>query len=168
MIKRIFTFATCAVVAGFAAGIFAGGIFQAALAADGQAGEKIITVRLALGKDGDRKRLFHPQSLTFQRGKRYRLVIHNPILEVHEFDSPGLVEAVWSSHVKVLDGYGAGSRTVAIIVGTPAEIEIVPGASVEWEFVPVAAGRYEMVCDTLDQSAKTHAAGGMTGSILVE
>ena len=163
MIIRIVAFLAFAVFAAIS-----GAAFGPALAGGGKANHKIVTVQLALGKDGDEKRLFHPSALTLQTGQRYRLVIHNPSLEVHEFDSPGLVDAVWSSHVRVLDGYGRGSQTVANIVGKPAEIEIFPGGSVEWEFVPVAAGRYEIICDTLDQSGKTHTTGGMTGSVLVK
>jgi len=157
------SFVMCAVIFTFTAAPFN------SAAADGDHDDqKVIVVKLTLGMDGDKKRRFHPAKLNFERSKRYRLVISNPSLEVHEFDSPGFVEAVWSSHVNVRDGYEKGAQTVATIVGTPAEIEIVPGGSVEWEFVPVAAGQYEMVCDTKDQAGKTHTASGMRGTILVK
>ncbi len=169
MVTRIETFVICAVFAAMFGFAFNPALANGNKDADkNKAEQKVITVTMALGSDTDKKRRFHPHNLTFQKGKRYRLVIHNPSLDVHEFDSPGLVGAVWSSHVKVLDGYGEGAQVVAIVVGTPAEIEILPGASIEWEFVPVAAGRYEMICDTKDQKGKTHTSQGMTGTILVQ
>jgi uncharacterized cupredoxin-like copper-binding protein len=121
---------------------------------------------LSLGQEDERKRLFHPDRLVLVAGKRYTLVIQNPSLEVHEFDAPGLVAAAWSSHVKVLDDIGATARPIAKIVGTPAEMEILPGGSVEWTFVPVVAGSYDILCDIKDQSGKTHTAMGMQGTIV--
>ncbi len=126
-----------------------------------------IRVDLVLGSQNDRKRLFHPDRLELKVGQRYTLVVSNPSMEIHEFHSPGLVEASWSSEVKVLDGIGEATFPMAVIVGTPDEIEIAPGSTVEWTFVAVKPGTYEMVCDTLDQQHKTHTEAGMLGKIVI-
>jgi len=89
-------------------------------------------------------------------------------MEVHEFDAPDLVAAVWSSRVKVLNDIGESAYPVATVVGKPAEIEVFPGSSVEWTFVPVAVGNYGMLCDIQDQSGKTHTEMGMKGVIVVK
>ncbi len=141
---------------------------SAALAAEDGGKAKPQKIFLSLGREGDRKRLFHPDRLSLSVGKPYTLVIENPSLDVHEFDAPGLVSAAWSSDVKVLDDIGATARPLAKIVGTPAEIEIMPGGSVEWTFVPVVAGSYDILCDIEDQSGKTHTAMGMKGTIIVK
>jgi uncharacterized cupredoxin-like copper-binding protein len=124
-------------------------------------------VVLTLGREGDRKRLFHPDRLTFEAGKRYTLVIDNPSLEVHEFDAPSFMAAVGSSRVKVLNDIGESAYPVAKIVGKPAEIEVFPGSSVEWTFVPGVVGKYDMLCDIQTQSGKTHTEIGMKGIIVV-
>ncbi len=144
------------------------GFTGTSFAAGDLAGQKAERVLLTLGKDGDKKKLFHPDRLNLKAGKRYTLVIHNPSAEVHEFDSPGLVGAVWSSGVKIFEDIGASARPVAEVVGTPAEMEVFPGNTVEWTFVTVAAGRYDMLCDIEDQSGKTHTEMGMKGLIVVE
>lgn len=125
-------------------------------------------VVLTLGREGDKKRLFHPDRIVLEAGKRYTLVINNPSMEVHEFDAPGLVAAAWSSSVKVLDDFGAAAYPIANVVGKPAEIKVFPGGSVEWTFVPVVAGSYDLLCDVLDQSGKTHTETGMKGVIVVK
>ncbi len=125
-------------------------------------------VVLTLGSEDNKKRLFHPERLILKARERYTLVIENPSFEVHEFDSPGLVEAAWSSSVKVLDGIGETALPVAKIVGKLAEVEIFPGNSIEWTFVPVVTGSYDVLCDIEDQSGKTHTEMGMKGTIVVE
>mgnify|MGYP003959037595 FL=1 len=122
---------------------------------------------MSLGSEDNHKRLFHPDGLIFEKGKRYTLVIENPSNETHEFDSPGLVAAARSSQVNVLDGYGGTALPVAIVVGSPDELVVSPGGTVEWTFVPVKAGSYEMICDVLDQNNKTHTELGMKGTIIV-
>lgn len=131
----------------------------------GAESERIV---LSLGSEDNHKRLFHPDGLIFEAGKRYTLVIENPSNELHEFDSPGLAGASWSSQVKVLDGYGGTALPVAIVVGTPDEIVVSAGGTVEWSFVPVETGSYEMICDVLDQDGKTHTEKGMRGVIVVK
>ncbi|MCP5071729.1 MAG: hypothetical protein GY947_00330 [Rhodobacteraceae bacterium] len=147
--------------------IVAFGVSSAPVVAEGTAPAPS-RVLLELGSEKGSNRLFHPDHLEFEVGKRYTLVIENPSLETHEFDSPGLVEAAWSSGVSVLDGIGEATFLVATIVGTPAEIEVAPGGTVEWTFVAVEPGSYEMVCDTLDQQHTTHAASGMRGTVVIK
>jgi uncharacterized cupredoxin-like copper-binding protein len=140
----------------------------AAVAAEVGGKTKPQRIILSLGREGDRKRLFHPSLISLAVGRPYTLVIENPSLEVHEFDAPDLVSAARSSDVKVLDDIGATARPLAKIVGTPAEIEVMPGGTVEWTFVPVLAGSYDILCDIEDQSGKTHTAMGMKGLITVK
>ncbi|MCP5086289.1 MAG: hypothetical protein GY952_05745 [Rhodobacteraceae bacterium] len=146
--------------------IVALGLSSASVFADGTASESR-RVSLVLGSEEGSNRMFHPDHLEFEAGKRYTLVIENPGLESHEFDSPGLVGASWSSGVSVLDGVGEATFPVASVVGTPEEIEVAPGSTVEWTFVAVEPGSYDMVCDTLDQHQKTHAAAGMLGTTVI-
>lgn len=155
-------FVTLAISAGLALGPVA------VQAAEDDAEAKGRRVVLHLGSESDKKLLFHPDRIVLEAGARYTLVIVNPSLEVHEFDAPDLVAAVWSSGVKVLEGIGESARPVAQVMGKPAEIEVLPGGSVEWTFVPVVAGSYDMLCDIQDQSGKTHTEMGMKGVVVVK
>jgi uncharacterized cupredoxin-like copper-binding protein len=127
-----------------------------------------IEVRLDLGKEGDQKHRFYPDNLTFERQKPYRLVIHNPTNNVHEFFSRGFVWAIASKFVRVMDDVGPGAQPISVIVGAPNEIEVFPGGTVEWTFIPVVKGVNEMICDTLDKDGKTHTQLGMKGSITIK
>ncbi len=157
-----------AVAAATAVVVTAFGFAGTGLAAGDPAGQKAERVVLTLGKGGDKKKLFHPDRINLEAGRRYTLVIQNPSAEVHEFDSPGLVSAVWSSGVKIFEDFGPTAQPVAEVVGTPAEMEVFPGNTVEWTFVTVVAGEYDMLCDIEDQSGKTHTEMGMKGLIVVE
>ena len=82
-------------------GILSLGSMSTQASEDGaQEQEEAQRVVLTLGREDDKKRLFHPDLLVFEAGKHYTLVIQNPSSEVHEFDAPGLVAAAWSSRVK--------------------------------------------------------------------
>lgn len=125
-------------------------------------------VVLFLGSESNQKRLFYPDGLIFEKGKSYTLVIENPSNEIHEFDAPGLAATSKSSQVKVLVGYGGTALPVATVVGKPDEMIVNSGGSVEWTFIPAKAGTYEMICDVLDKSGKTHTELGMKGMIVVK
>ena len=52
-----------------------------------------IVVRVNLG-NADDARVFEPAGMTFETGKLYRLVLHNPSKTKHYFTSPGLADRV--------------------------------------------------------------------------
>ena len=62
-----------------------------------------ITVRLDLGKDGVDRHKFYPDKLTFETGKLYKLLLHNPSNSKHYFTSLGLASKVWTRKVQVMD-----------------------------------------------------------------
>ena len=130
--------------------------------------QEAITVRLTLGSETSKKRIFNPEQIVLETGKRYKLVIDNPSSEIHEFDAPDLVAAVESSHVNVAEYFRPGAPIIAKVVGTPAEIEVHPGGAVEWEFVTKSPGIFGMICDVEDQNGKTHTSLGMKGAIIVK
>jgi len=129
--------------------------------------QKTTTVRLSLGSESNKHRLFNPDIIVLEKGTRYKLVIDNPSFEVHEFDAPELLKAIKSSHVSVAEYFGKGAPVIAKVVGTPAEIEIFPGGAIAWEFQAVSKGKFEMICDVKDKTGKTHTAMGMKGTIII-
>ena len=127
-----------------------------------------ITVRMDLGKDGAKGHKFYPDKLTFETGKLYRLVLHNPSNSKHYFTSFGLASKVWTRKVQVMDDLGPGAKQIGEIKGAIREIEVYPGGTTEWWFVPVAAGTVtDLRCPIKDQNGTTHADMGMTGTIII-
>jgi uncharacterized cupredoxin-like copper-binding protein len=129
--------------------------------------QKPITVRLDLGKDGVKKHKYYPDKLTFETGKLYRLVIHNPSDSKHYFTSLGFASKVFTRKVQVMDDLGAGAKTIGEIKGAVREVEVYPGGTTEWWFVPVAAGTAKMGCHIKEKDGKTHEAKGMKGTITI-
>ncbi len=99
-----------------------------------------IEVRLDLGKDGTDQHRYYPDRLTFETGKLYRLVIHNPSNSKHYFTSLGLAGKVYTRKVQVMDDLGEGAKAIGEIKGAIREVEVYPGGTTEWFFVPVATG----------------------------
>lgn len=125
-----------------------------------------IEVRVNLGNEED-ARVFDPPGVTFEVGKLYKLVLHNPSKTKHYFTSPGLAERVFTRKVQVMDA--AGAKAIGEIKGTIREIEVYPGGTAEWWFVPVAAtGGTELHCHVKDEDGKTHAEKGMVGSVEIK
>jgi uncharacterized cupredoxin-like copper-binding protein len=125
-----------------------------------------IVVKVNLGNAED-ARVFEPSGITFETGKLYRLVLHNPSKVKHYFTSPGLAERVFTRKVEVMDA--SGEKTVSEIKGAIREIEVYPGGTAEWWFVPVAAvGSTELFCNVKDEDGKTHTEKGMVGSIEIK
>ena len=75
-----------------------------------------LTVRVDLGKDGTEEHKFHPDQLTFETGKLYKLVIHNPSNSKHYFTSVGLAQKIYTRKVQVMDDIGQGAKTIAAIL----------------------------------------------------
>ncbi len=144
--------------------IFAPGAF----AAGNLSKQDPITVLVHLGKDGVEKHQFYPDKLSFETGKLYKLVLHNPSNSKHYFTSYGLAHAVWTRKVQVMDDFGAGAKTIAEVKGPTREIEVYPGGTTEWWFVPVSTGVFaDLRCGIKDKTGKKHDANGMTGTITI-
>ena len=120
-------------------------------------GPKSIEVNVSVGtEDGQMK--FVPDSLTFERGKYYKLVISNPSSDEHYFTSDAFATHIFSRKVEVIDKAG---NTVAEIHGAIHDMELKPGTSVEWFFFPMTKGEnLKLFCHK-----KGHEESGMAGSI---
>jgi uncharacterized cupredoxin-like copper-binding protein len=143
-------------------------LFPAMTIAGGNlAKQEPIEVRLDLGKNGADQHRYYPDQLTFETGRLYKLVIHNPSNSKHYFTSLGLASKVYTRKVQVMDDLGAGAKTIGEIKGAIREVEVYPGGTTEWFFVPVATGTVEMRCGIKDKDGKTHAEKGMHGTITI-
>ena len=127
-----------------------------------------ITVQVDLGREGASEHRFYPDELTFETGKLYRLVLHNPSNSKHYFTSLGFASMIWTRKVQVMDDIGPGAKTIAEVKGPVREVEVYPGGTTEWWFVPVAAGTVtDLHCHIVDQDGKSHGAKGMEGTIII-
>lgn len=120
-------------------------------------GPKATKVEISVDtEDGQMK--FTPDTLTFERGNYYKLVITNPSSEDHYFTSDAFATHIFTRKVEVMDKHG---KTIAEIHGAINDIELKPGASVEWFFFPMTKGKnLKLFCHK-----KGHEAQGMVGSI---
>jgi hypothetical protein len=118
-------------------------VFPGATIAGGDlAKQDPVEVRLDLGKDGVDQHRYYPDKLTFETGKLYRLVIHNPSNDL-----------------------GKGAKAIGEIKGAIREVEVYPGGTTEWFFVPVATGTVEMRCGIKDKDGKSHAENGVIKAV---
>jgi uncharacterized cupredoxin-like copper-binding protein len=138
-----------------------------AFAGGNLAKQKAIEMRLDLGKDGTDKHKYYPDKLTFETGKLYKLVIHNPSNSKHYFTSLGMASKVYTRKVQVMDDLGKGAKTIGEIKGAIREVEVYPGGTTEWWFVPVSTGTMPMTCGIKDKDGKTHAEKGMHGTVTI-
>lgn len=120
-------------------------------------GPKATEVRVEVGsKDGQMK--FFPDTLTFERGNYYKLVITNPSNDEHYFTSDAFATHIFTRKIEVLDKLG---KTVVEIHGSVNDMELKPGASVEWFFFPMTKGdNLRLFCHK-----NGHEASGMVGTI---
>jgi len=126
-----------------------------------------IEVNVSLGKDGAKEHRFYPDKLTFETGKLYKLVLHNPSDSKHYFTSLVFAAKVWTRKVQVMDDIGPGAKQIGEIKGAIREIEVYPGGTTEWWFVPVATGSAEYTCSIKSKDGKTHHEDGMVGNITI-
>ncbi|MEW6602039.1 MAG: biphenyl 2,3-dioxygenase [Nitrospirota bacterium] len=131
-----------------------------AMAAGDMTAQDPVEIKVSLG---DNKNALHfiPADFTFETGKLYKLVLHNPSEMKHYFSSEGLSRSVFTRKAQV---FGANGNTIAEIKGTIQEIEVYPGGTAEWWFVPVKTGRF----DDLKCTIKGHTEGGMVGTITIK
>lgn len=120
-------------------------------------GPEAIEVKVDTGTSDGQFR-FVPDKLSFERGKYYKLVIHNPSNDEHYFTSEGLATHVFTRKVEVS---GSDHKTIAEIHGAVNDIEIKPGATVEWYFYPMTNGTdMKLYCHK-----EGHEEKGMVGQI---
>ena len=88
--------------------------------ADKPHGPKAIEVKVAVGTaDGQMK--FVPNSLTFERGNYYKLVITNPSAHEHYFTSDAFATHIFTRKIEVLD---KSKKTIAEIHGAVHDLEL--------------------------------------------
>ncbi|MEM8614484.1 MAG: cupredoxin domain-containing protein, partial [Cyanobacteria bacterium P01_H01_bin.105] len=119
-----------------------------ALAALAPSQQSIETVQANLGNTSGAL-VFEPDQLTFEAGKRYKLVLENPSPTKHYFTAKDFSDIIWTQKVE------AGNVEVK---GAIHELELKPGAEAEWVFIPQKPGTYELHC-----SIAGHAEAGMVG-----
>ena len=120
-------------------------------------GPQAIEVKVSLGS-ADEEMKFIPDTLSFERGKYYKLVLHNPSSDEHYFTSDAFSTRIFTRKVEVADKSG---KTVAEIHGAVNDIELKPGATIEWFFYPMTKGRnLKLYCHK-----DGHEQQGMTGTI---
>lgn len=116
-----------------------------------------VEVRVETGSPGGHLR-FVPDKFRFERGKYYKLVIHNPSSMAHYFTSDGLATRVFTGKVEFIDGSG---NTVAEVHGDIRDMELLPGATLAWFFYPMTKGKeIRLYCHK-----EGHAEAGMVGEI---
>ena len=116
-----------------------------------------IEVRVETGSEDGHLR-FVPDTFRFQRGKYYKLVIHNPSSMAHYFTSDGLATRVFTRKVEFIDDSG---KTVAEVHGDIRDMELLPGATLVWYFYPMTKGKgIRLYCHK-----EGHTEAGMVGEI---
>lgn len=136
-------------------------LFPASLYAAGDLTEQTpIEVTVSLGNAKDNLR-FYPDSLQFETGKLYKLIIQNLSKQKHYFSSDGLARSVFTRKVQIV---GPDNKTQVEVKGSISEIEVYPGHAAEWWFVPVKTLSEAL----LHCSIKGHTEAGMAGRITIK
>lgn len=104
---------------------------------------------------------FYPDSLQFETGKLYKLVISNPSKQKHYFTAEAFADSVFTRKVQVIS---KNKITLAEIKGTINEIEVYPGGVTQWWFVPIKT----LNASQLHCSIKGHTQAGMVGKITIK
>ncbi|UCC55121.1 MAG: biphenyl 2,3-dioxygenase [Gammaproteobacteria bacterium] len=122
-------------------------------------GPRAIEVKVSVGTE-DGKMVFIPDHLEFERGKHYKLVIHNPSNEDHYFSSDAFGTHIHTNKVEVADKSG---KTIVEVHGAVHALELKPGATAEWFFYPMRNGEnMKLYCHKGDHEEK-----GMVGTITI-
>ncbi|MEO0396497.1 MAG: cupredoxin domain-containing protein [Cyanobacteria bacterium P01_A01_bin.137] len=123
-----------------------------ALAAVAPSQQSLNTLQVHLGNQ-DGGLVFEPDTLTFEAGKRYKLLLDNPSPVKHYFTAKDFTDVIWTQKVE------AGQVEVK---GAIHELELKPGAEAEWVLIPQKPGTYELHCSIVG-----HAEAGMVGQLTV-
>lgn len=127
-------------------------VVDVALAAGAPSQQTLETLQVHLG-NATGALVFEPDTLTFQAGIRYKLLLDNPSPIKHYFTAKDFADVLWTQKVE------AGHVEVK---GAIHELELKPGAEAEWVFIPQKPGTYELHC-----SIAGHADAGMVGQLTV-
>ena len=120
-------------------------------------GPRAIEVKVSLGT-ADEEMKFVPDTLSFERGKYYKMVLHNPSSDDHYFTSDAFATRIFTRKVEVADASG---NTVTEIHGAINDLELKPGATIEWFFYPMTKGtNLKLYCHK-----DGHEQQGMVGTI---
>ena len=115
-----------------------------------------ITVKVETGT-GSGELKFVPDKLRFERGKYYKLVIHNPSKLDHYFHSEGMGTNIYTRKVEVTNNDG---ETIVEIHGDVYDMELKAGSTVAWYFYPMTNGKLRLYCHK-----EGHEQQGMVGEI---
>ena len=108
----------------------------------------------------DGKYQFSPNKLSFERGKYYRLIVHNASPEAHYFTSDAFATHIFTRKVEVM---GADGKVIAEVHGPVNDLDLEAGATVAWYFYPMTNGdNLPLFCHK-----EGHAAKGMMGTISI-
>ncbi len=66
---------------------------------------------------------YYPDKLSFETGKLYKLVLHNPSNSKHYFTSHGFARKIWTRKVQVMDDIGPGAKTISEVKGPVHEVD---------------------------------------------
>jgi uncharacterized cupredoxin-like copper-binding protein len=116
-----------------------------------------IEVSIDTGTAGG-QRQFVPDELHFERGKYYKLAIHNPSPHAHHFSSEGLGARVYTVKIEVAN---PGGEMLAEVHGDVHAIELAPGTTVAWYFYPMMRGKDLRLYSEKDEDLEA----GMAGTI---
>ena len=119
-----------------------------------------VTKTITLGNSNNKLR-FYPDTLSFETGKLYKLIIKNPSPQKHFFTNVGFSDAVFTRKVQIKTN---DNISVAEVKGVVNEIEVYPGGIAEWWFVPVKT----LNASRLHCSIKGHSEAGMNGTISIK
>jgi uncharacterized cupredoxin-like copper-binding protein len=118
-----------------------------------------IEVRVATGT-ADGQRRFIPDELHFERGRYYKLVIHNPSPHAHYFTSEGLGVRVYTGKIELMD---QGGEVLAEVHGDVQAIELAPSSTVAWYFYPMSRGQDLRLYSQKEEDLEA----GMAGTIQI-
>lgn len=112
-----------------------------------------------LGNSKNKLRFF-PDTISFETGKLYKLIIKNPSPQKHYFNDVAFSRSVFTRKIQIKNKH---NQSIAEIKGNISEIEVYPEGITEWWFVPVKS----LKSSYLHCSIKGHSEAGMTGSISI-
>ena len=126
-----------------------------------------IDVTVDLGTPG--QHAFVPNTLRFETGKLYRLVLRNQSADPHYFTSHAFTQLIYTRKVQVVQMRDGKQTTLAEFKGAIREVEVYPGQTAEWWFVPIATGRVtDLRCGIVASDNRSHADHGMIGEIVID
>ena len=149
LVKRLLASMAVGLVLFWAMGF---GVADVAFAAAAPNQQSLDIVQVHLGNQAGGL-VFEPDTLTFEAGKRYKLLLDNPSPVKHYFTAKDFTDVIWTQKVE------AGKVEVK---GAIHELELKPGAVAEWVFIPQKPGTYELHC-----SIAGHGEAGMVGQLSI-